>query len=174
MSLIAGIDPGLHGALALYSAVTRKIILVWEMPTLILGKTKARGSSKKMEIDWVAYSKILAEVRTTYPALLVVERVHSMPQQGISTAFKFGDTFGGQRELARHILGCRLEMAEPAVWKRSMRVGTENDNIYHRAASLFPEAERFFRGPQGGIKDGNCEAALLAAYGHKLLDADRG
>jgi hypothetical protein len=181
MSLIVGMDPGLHGALALYSAVTRTIIVAWEMPTLVLSKTKVRGSGKKTEIDWVAYCNILAEIRATYPSLLVVERVHAMPAkaggkavQGISSTFKFGETFGGQRELARHILGCRIEMAEPAVWKRAMKVGTTDDDIYRRAASIFPEAERYFRGPRGGVKDGICEASLIAGYGHKLLDADRG
>ena len=181
MSLIVGIDPGLNGAIALYSTVTRKIILVWEMPTLTLSKTKVRNSGKKTEIDWVAYCGILREIKTTYPQLLVIERVHAMPArridgkatQGISSTFKFGETYGGQRELARHILGCRTEPAEPAAWKRKMKVGTENGDIYRRAASMFPEAERFFRGPRGGIKDGNCEASLLAAYGHTILDADR-
>ena len=169
MTFIVGLDPGKNGALALYSTMGREIHGVWPIPTLTV--TKKQKSST--DIDWEAYCKALQGIRLTGPSLAVVELVHAMPGQGVSTMFSFGDNYGGQRQLLRYILGCRVERVAPHIWKRAMKIGADKDDAYREAQNRWPALALSWKTPRGRVLDGNCEAALLAAYGHQLLEAGK-
>ncbi len=168
MPVIIGIDPGKNGAIAAYDSATGAIGATWAMPQI----TVSRGKKRRDEVDWAAYAELLWQIKLNYaPSLLVVEQVHSMPRQGIASAFTFGDTYGGQRQLAIHILGCRIELVAPHTWKSAMRIGTALDDIYRAACNRWPGWA--WKTPRGRICHDLCEAALLAAYGHRLLEAGK-
>ena len=165
---IVGIDPGKHGAVAVYSAPSRSLEDVSDIPLIKVTKK----SKQFQEVDWFSYTQWLRQILLFWgkPLMLVVEKVGAMPKQGTASMFAFGDVSGAQRELARYILQPRcFENPVPGVWKRAMGLGTETGDILKKTESYFTQQSIRFRGPRGAILDGRCEAAMLAAYGHKLL-----
>lgn len=147
---VLGIDPGLGGALALLSSESG---FVAACPMPLVGG----------ELDYPAIADFL---RDFDPDLVVMERVHSHPKQGVASTFKFGEGFGGIRGVCG-ALGFRLELALPTTWKAAVLAGTAKDKAaavaYVRRA--FPDAPLFVsarsRVPHTGIADALC----LAAYG---------
>jgi hypothetical protein len=175
--IVVGIDPGLHGAVAVLSFVQPGlppyILDIFDMPTIAITK----GAKNSTAVDWPEYVNILEGVRLFGPKLLVFEKVGAMMKQGVKqgtvSAFTFGATAGGQQQLARYILGCRMELAVPVVWKRTMKVGTADGDILTRTQYYFPGEDARWKTPRGRLLDGRCEAALLAAYGQYLMEAKR-
>lgn len=174
--IVVGVDPGLHGAVAVLSfiqGVPPYILDIIDMPTLAITK----GAKNSTSIDWPEYVNILEGIRLFGPKLLVFEKVGAMMKQGVKqgtvSAFTFGATAGGQQQLARYILGCRIELAVPLTWKRTMKVGTADGDILMRTQNYFPGEDNRWKTLRGRLLDGRCEAALLAAYGQYLMDVKK-
>ena len=174
--IVVGVDPGLHGAVAVLSfiqGVPPYILDIIDMPTLAITK----GAKNSTSIDWPEYVNILEGIRLFGPKLLVFEKVGAMMKQGVKqgtvSAFTFGATAGGQQQLARYILGCRMELAVPLTWKRTMKVGTADGDILTRTQNMFPGECNRWKTQRGRLLDGRCEAALLAAYGQYLMDVKK-
>lgn len=106
------------------------------------------------------------------PSLVVVEKVHAMPGQGVTSMFHFGQNFG-------EIIGIcyamnfsegigNLMLASPQTWKRACGLigGSKGDSI-RLAMELYPGTD--FKATQSarGPADGLCEAALIARYGYQ-------
>jgi hypothetical protein len=149
MSLTLGIDPGLSGALAILSPdgalelladlpIVRDRSLAWvdgsELQSLILGALQGRT------------------------AVAMVERVSSMPGQGIASAFQFGVGFGSILGVLQ-ALHIRLEFVTAAVWKRSYGLSRDKQASLHKARLLFPTAELHL-----AKHEGRAEALLIAHY----------
>jgi crossover junction endodeoxyribonuclease RuvC len=166
MPIIAGLDPGLHGALGLYATDEPDRIDVWDLPKVKVTKRKKEG----LEIDWLGFCSLLETIKKCSPDLVVIEAVHSMPKQGVASSFAFGDTFGGQRQLMRYILDCRIALVPPQTWKRMMKVGTSTDDIYVKTCAMFPRHKDLWVTPRGRILHDRCEAAMIAKYGQLILE----
>lgn len=84
----------------------------------------------------------------------VLENVHAMPKQGVSSTFKFGENKGILRGLlvARRI---PYLMVSPAQWKKHMGVTKDKAGTKALAAQLFPRVK---------VHHWNAEALLLAEY----------
>jgi hypothetical protein len=149
VSLILGIDPGLSGALAVLSAdgsvelladlpVIRDLSLAWidggELQSIILGALRGRTAGA------------------------MVERVSSMPGQGIASSFQFGVGYGSILSVLQ-ALHIRIELVTPAVWKRSYGLSKDKHASLHKARLLFPTAELHLTRHHG-----RAEALLLAHY----------
>jgi len=144
-----GIDPGKTGALAAF----RDGEPVEWTPMPLAGK----------EVDWhavTAWLRDLGEVK-----LVALEKVHSMPKQGVSSTFKFGINYGGlQAVLAALEIPCQL--VTPQAWKKRVLAGTEKDKaaaIAHcrrRWPSVSLLATERCRTPHDGIADALCIAQL--------------
>lgn len=107
--MIIGIDPGLKGGICLAQAAAD-----WE--TYAMPVTGG-------EIDLVTLKKILSPPK--YPpvtGLVVIEKVHSMPKQGVVSTFKFGDGYGQLKGLC---VGLNLPfiLITPQAWKRVVLAG---------------------------------------------------
>jgi hypothetical protein len=65
------------------------------------------------------------------------------------------------------MLGIHTEMVQPQVWQRafgiSKKSGDTGEQSYEIAHRLYPQVE--LKGPMGGLKDGRCDALLIAEYG---------
>lgn len=157
-----GIDPGFTGAIACLNGGTRKLA-VMDMPVLMV-------RTGKTEIDHVALFELLrppSEERI----LAFLEVVHSMPKQGLSSTFRFGQGYGAIQMalLAHHI---PTKDTTPQKWKKHFgikRTKDMTDSNYKRmscglATQQFPaNADDFKR-----LKDnGRAEAALIALYGYE-------
>lgn len=151
--MIIGIDPGFTGALACYN--NGGIISIIDMPLLMHGGKSALDS--KTIYSWLLPLK---------PQLVVIERVHSMPGQGISSTFRFGEGFGILQGIVATLPNCRVLMPPPAVWKVIMGVTANKDTSLERVRREFPLDGRYFSRKKD---NGRAEALLLAMFGARSL-----
>jgi hypothetical protein len=156
--IIAGIDPGLSGAVALLDAATGAVVDLWDMPTLTL----ARGGKTKREIDAHALAGALGRDRIGH---CFIEQVGAMPGQGVSGVFAFGRAYGTAIGVLA-TLGIPMTFVAPVAWKRALSVPAAKDGARARASQLLPSAAD--RWP---LKkhDGRAEAALIALSGLRQL-----
>lgn len=154
--LILGIDPGLSGALAFYTQSTGQLEVI-DMPVFML----KRGGKDRRDINVAELARIIDAAQ---PSQAFVEQVGSMPGQGISSAFKFGEVVGVIRGCLAFV---HTTFISPAVWKRHHGIasGSGKDASRAKATALFPHHSSLF----ARVKDdGRAEAALIALYGSKL------
>jgi crossover junction endodeoxyribonuclease RuvC len=147
---IIAIDPGLSGAIAILNGELSA------QPLPIAGK----------ELDLGELARL---IQNAYPVLAVVEKVHSMPGQGVSSTFKFGTGFGSILGILA-ALGIRTELIPPQTWKRVILQGTDKSKdaaiAYCRRA--FPDVPLVLprcRKPHDGIADALC----LLEYGRQCF-----
>jgi len=143
---VMGIDPGISGAIAFFFPDQDRVA-VYDMPVannIVNGAEMARI------------------IRAYGPKMGMIEAVHAMPGQGVSSTFKFGQSYG----IAIGVVGAcwvPLHFATPQRWKKHYRLGADKDEGRARAISLWPLNQHFAR-----KKDhGRAEAALLARFLHE-------
>lgn len=160
ITLYGGIDPGGTGALFLI----RKPIV-----PLFWGMTPCNETQRVNLIEQM----LNIYPRRKYNFFFVLESVHAMPRQGVSSCFTFGTDFGMWRGiLASYKIP--FQLVTPKTWRKGLIKKTDfetrvNSEKFNAAARLFPEkADVYFKGPQGGIKAGVCDAALMAVHGSRL------
>lgn len=142
-----GVDPGISGAIAFFFPDQRAGISAYDVPTI--GK----------EIDSAALYDIIQKYK---PDLAVVELVHSMPKQGVSSSFNFGCSYG----VAKGVIGaCKIPTiyVAPTKWKRFFGLSSDKEQSRALAINTWPFSDHFRRKKD----DGRAEAALLALYGAK-------
>ncbi len=149
MSLQLGIDPGLSGAIAILDSAGC-IETVRDLPII-----------RDAKLAWVDGSELQSIIMAALhgrTAVAMVERVSSMPGQGIASSFQFGVGFGSILSIlqAMHI---PLEFVTPAVWKKSYGLGRDKHASLHKARLLYPTAELHL-----AKHDGRAEGLLLARY----------
>ncbi len=149
-----GIDPGLSGAVAALDTATGALLWVEDMPTMPATKGKADVSAP-----------LLADLlRGEIVTLAAVEAVHSMPRQGVASAFRFGQGYGTVIGVLG-TLGSPVRYVTPQAWKRDMRVTADKGTARTRAAELWPAHAHLF----ARVKDdGRAEAALIARWAWAL------
>jgi hypothetical protein len=139
---VVAIDPGAGGAVALM--VDGMLEGVIDMP---------------MGDDEVSGVLLAAHIGLAEPDVIVVEKVHSMPGQGVSSMFKFGKNYGiviGVASGLRH----PLVKITPQEWKRANGlIGKEKDASRQLAMELWPRHADHFKRKRD---DGRAEAALIA------------
>jgi crossover junction endodeoxyribonuclease RuvC len=86
-----------------------------------------------------------------------IEKVHSMPKQGVASTFKFGRNFGFLIGLLTG-LRVRYDLVTPAKWQGAMNCRTKGDKNISKAA-----AQR--RWPDRKWTHATADAALIAEYG---------
>lgn len=131
-----GVDPGKSGAAALMDATTGEIV-----STIKFSESERDIHQWFLEIDM---------------AHAMLEKVHSMPKQGVRSTFTFGQQYGFCRAmLIAHSFSFR-DVA-PGVWQRSMGClsGGDKKVTYRKAQELFPHLK---------ITHAIADACLLAEY----------
>jgi crossover junction endodeoxyribonuclease RuvC len=150
MSLTIGIDPGLTGAVAVLSP-DGSPELVADLPII-----------RDAKLAWVDGSELQSMLMLALrgrQATAIIERVSSMPAQGIASAFQFGVGFGSVLSVIQ-ALHLRLELVTPGVWKRSLGLSKDKHASLHKARLLYPTADLRL-----AKHDGRAEALLIAHYG---------
>ena len=143
---VIGIDPGQTGAVAILHGTTGALIAVEDMPVI------------DKRINAAALGDLLdPEVG----AMVVVEAVHAMPKQGVSSSFNFGHSLG----VIHGVIGA-LAMPQcnvtPQEWKKHHRlIGTAKGASRQRATELYPAHASLF----ARVKDdGRADAVLIARW----------
>ena len=151
--LVIGIDPGLTGAVGVLKH--GRFVAVHDMPTI----APAGGAKVKNVVNPAGLASLLRQIIADHPGEAVrvaLERVASMPGQGVASVFSLGDSFGAIRAVVA-VLHLQTHFMPPAAWKRTMKIGSDNGACRSLAIQLFPEA------PLHRIKDHNRAEALLLA-----------
>lgn len=147
---VLGIDPGLGGAFAMWDSGLG-FLLVYDMPVKPMGQGK----------NGLCAATCADILDALEPDVVLIERVHAMKGQGVSSCFNFGMGYGIlQGVVTAHRIP--LHLITPQEWKKHHRVGKDKGQARALAARLIPaQADLFSRVRD----DGRAEAALLALFG---------
>lgn len=140
-----GVDPGQNGGIA------------W-----IYGDSSS-FAYKMPSTDLDIYKMLTAIRRVSSPTLAVLEKVHSMPKQGVASSFKFGVNYGIVR-MALTAAGIPFEEVTPQHWQKTMciphRNKTETPSQWKNR--LKAKAQQLF--PNVSLTLATADALLLAEY----------
>ena len=149
-----GIDPGKKGSLVILTADKDVMFFDWPSDNNIQKYLK--------EIDDAIQEEELCV------QLAVLERVHAMPKQGVTSMFSFGVNFG-MWQMWLYMKRFPFQTVPPQTWMKGFVQKGMGSNTKLRIANacqnLFPNAE--LTGPKGGYKDGRADALMMAYYASK-------
>jgi crossover junction endodeoxyribonuclease RuvC len=154
-----GIDPGLDGAIVkLYHDGSWGYTI---MPTIAVGK------GREVDLDRLFLAMLCPEDKSP---IIAVEKVHSMPGQGVASTFKFGKCYGIILGIMAAINYPRIEVA-PQTWKKAMMPDMQKNKeaAIYRAKQLITIGS----GILDGIKNKKhriavAEAYLMARYAQRM------
>jgi crossover junction endodeoxyribonuclease RuvC len=154
-----GVDVGITGAIAV--TVNGRLMDVADLPAHVVS-----AGTVKRQLDPAGLASTIRGWRAQYGVdaeMAVIERVGSMPGQGVASVFSLGHSLGAvQGALAA--LGVPSTLVAPQTWKRSFGLGKDKSASQAEASRLFPQ----HAGRWALVKHHNrAEAVLLAAYGWK-------
>lgn len=156
--IVAGIDPGKSGALAIIYPGT---IMFADVPRI-----KLRGKDKPAWSEWHTEWSMALEFACV--DLIVIEDVSARPGQGVTSMFTFGRSLGFAHSIAAGVRPRpRIEFVTPAVWKGKLGLLNSGKGASReKCRTLYPStAEHLTR----VLDDGRAEAALIAHYGKTFL-----
>lgn len=180
---IAGIDPGVDGAIVLMvDGLPSKWTVI---PTVreqvgflhVKGRFKRDKDGNKVpkfrtEIDPVRMVEIFREYA---PDHIFLEEVGAMPDQGVVSMFNFGKAFGDVRT-AYAWLGCKMNRVRPQIWQNLLFDREKGDDSKLLAANFckatWPDVD-FRKSTRARIQHGGtCDAACIAEYGRRTLEGN--
>ncbi len=155
--IIIGIDPGQAGGFAMRGFGNHSM-KAWPMP-----KTEA-DTNEMIESLATCWDKL--KLGTDLEIQAYLEKVHSMPGQGVSSTFKFGKGYG----FLRGVLTANrvpFEDVTPRTWQSALgmkKSKTESktewkNRLKAKAQQLFPHLK---------ITLATADAILICEYGHRL------
>jgi crossover junction endodeoxyribonuclease RuvC len=155
---IAGIDPGLSGAVALYQPGANTAPTILDMPTYEI----TTNGKKRRQLNIYELARWL-DLNAPTIKEAVIEDPRSMPTDGGVQAFKFGFNCGAvQGVVAANFIPTKL--VAPNAWKRAMGLTSDKDASRRLASQMLPQ----HAGLWARVKDdGRAEALLLAIWGAK-------
>lgn len=163
--IVAGIDPGVSGALFVLAAET----CAFDVPTL---KVKVQGKKNPREVP--DYTLWMAQWRAALTEVdhIVLERVSGGSYgkgQAQSGMFKFGTSYGFALAIVV-VAGKPYSFFTPQSWKKiaGLPTGSEKDDSRRRACELIPGAAHLFARK---MDCGRAEAALIALAGRRTLQS---
>ena len=149
--IIMGLDPGTTGGISIIETRNNRlpvIIFFLKMPVISM------------------YGKKIIDIKKLYDCIKsfkidisIIEKVHAMPRQGVTSSFQFGRSFGALEALS-YLLSKRVDYVPPAVWKKYLGVGSSKKDSLDMARLKFGENEIWNKKTNDGI----AEASLLALY----------
>ena len=96
--------------------------------------------------------------------MCLIESVHAMPGNGVSSMFKFGKGYGGLR-MALVAAGISFEEVSPMKWMKEFglkRGKTESKNEFKKR--IRAKAQALFPQENGSITLATCDALLISEY----------
>lgn len=149
--MFVGIDVGKKGCLCLLS--DNGEVTFYDFP------------QKESEVG--EYFRAMAEIYQTKDVkFTIIEKVHAMPGQGVTSMFTFGANFGYWNALLM-LANTSYDLVTPQKWMKFYNIskadgGTTKERVLTVCKRLYPKAE--LHGSKGGYKDGRGDALLLAHY----------
>ena len=151
---VLGIDPGIHGALAIIDindGAVPELIAVCDVPTIGV-KAKERANTMIVR-DWLLAHR---------PDHALIERAGSMPKQGVASTFKYARAVGSLETVVA-CLDIPYSIIEPAAWKKFHHlIGADKEASRQRVLQLFPNVHTLF---SRKMDHQRAEAVLIALHG---------
>jgi hypothetical protein len=183
--LVAGVDPGIHGGIAVLSCdkdynLPELIHLGLLRDDPIVAPTLARLVSERVVLDEFGMSclEVCSVAGVFVEKAQVMNRMdrgaETEPPRSARAAFSYGVGFG---TICGAIRGAvyPLRLVPPSVWTRVMHAGCklateDKQRSFEACRNLFPGVNLV---PPGGRvpHDGLAEALLMAEYGRRILKA---
>ena len=156
--LIAGIDPGANGAIAVLDSENPDSVALLDL--------------KKTTINNI-YNWLHSQLRFRSGEIWV-EDIHSMYGMSAKSNFGFGRNLGVVTAVAEIVKGTlhgmsviTIKTVTPKVWQKYIGVTAKGKAIKKQVAKiaqyLYPQAE--LHGKRGGLLDGRSDALMIAYYG---------
>jgi Holliday junction resolvasome RuvABC endonuclease subunit len=156
---VLAIDPGLSGALCIYCPLASPASgMRWHIIDIpVAGEKSQKRVVAPLVRDFICKSD---------PQHAFIEQVSAMPQQGVSSTFRFGRATGALEAIVA-CLNIPITFVAPQVWKKFYGLkGPDKEQSRAMALRRFPEAASLI----ARHKDhGRAEAMLIAAYGAKVI-----
>lgn len=145
--LIIGIDPGESGGVSFFFEDGPIVSATPATPRDLLDLFNKTISAKIGRWD-------------SYCPFAYIEKVHSSPQMGVTSAFTFGQGYGALLMLLT-CLNIAFEQVTPQKWQKAMGCMSKGDKnvTKRRAQELFPELK---------ITHATADALLIGEYGRRL------
>lgn len=156
---VAGIDPGLRGAIAYLNLDTGGMTIL-DMPTR---QRKMSTGKMRNEIDT---ERLAERLDRADMQLVIIEAQSVRPGESAARSLKTGYGMGllvGAIAANYH----RFEIVYPQTWKKRLSVPKDKTDARFRASHLMPQMSHKWA---NAGQDGRAEAALLALYGLLALD----
>ncbi|MFM6207166.1 hypothetical protein, partial [Planktothrix sp.] len=108
-----------------------------------------------------------SELRRLIPpdSIIILESVHAMPGQGVSSMFSFGLGYGVWLGIVA-ALNVPIEFVTPQAWKKYYSLGPDKEASRVKALQLFPSQASELKLKK---HHGRAEALLLAEYLRRKL-----
>lgn len=166
MRKVLGIDPGLSGGISIIDEQLN-VIACHSMPVKM-------GKDGKYHVDPCGVRDIIAAYTID---LAIIEKVGSMPKQGVTSMFNFGDGYGIVRGIAE-IFADQTIYTRPQEWQGFQYLtGLSKDQIGEVAFEVFQAEEMYngvySKGKRKGEKrllDGISDSLMIAKYGIRFLE----
>jgi len=150
-----GIDPGLNGALAFVEGEDLK----WVMDTPSLDRAIAVGLLNQI-YDCNEYGPW----QMTWAVPVAIEKVHSMPRQGVASSFRFGQAYG---TMLGYFSSHPITKVTPQAWKKHFGINGKKtpkegkEAALALAIELWPHQVDYFTRKKDADR---AEAALIALW----------
>jgi len=163
--MIIGIDPGLHGGLAVLDK-EGALKHLFDMPIFPVKK----GKSTKYDYDVVELYKMISKVSSS-DSKVFVEKTQGLPSgYGVQASWWLGKC-EGLLEGVLVTLKLSYEFVKPQVWQKHFGItrtkGDKKAQSFRIASQLFPSAE--LKTSRGRKLDGRSDALLIAEWGRRRL-----
>ena len=168
--LIAGIDPGTNGAIAVLDSESPDSVALLDLKNKsIIDIWDWLQADMPTEYDNLGYkwsSRVLIKIW--------VEDVHSMFGMSAKSNFGFGKNLGMILTIAELAPASETHMVTPKIWQKYIGVTVKGKAIKKEVAKiaqgLYPNAELY--GKRGGLLDGRADALMIAHYGLKHMEEE--
>jgi crossover junction endodeoxyribonuclease RuvC len=154
VKLTIGFDPGKEGGYAYIGLPSGPLV----------GAFPFNGTELDMRRLWNTFEPVLSPYDDV---LIVIEKVHAMPGQGVTSMFTFGSGFGELKAFAK-ILGRKWELVPPQTWKKHVLAGTDKSKgaTIDWALRTYPTIQKELLKKSGLAHMGKVDALAIAHYGH--------
>ena len=159
--LIAGIDPGVNGAIAVLDSENPDSVALLDLKKKsITDIWKWLQALKRTQwYDW--------DLKIDAKIIIWVEDIHSMYGMSAKSNFSFGKNLGIVTAIAEIFTELPPNTVTPKIWQKYVGVTVKGKAVKKQVAKiaqyLYPQAE--LHGKRGGLLDGRSDALMIAYYG---------
>jgi crossover junction endodeoxyribonuclease RuvC len=157
---VMGIDNGFSGGLV---TVESQFVGIGVVNKVVMPVVDRPDGKSELNIDY-----LVTYIAKVHPDVVFLEKAQSMPKQGVSGVFRYGEGYGIIKGIVR-TLGIRLELVPPQTWQKVMFKGlpkTGTKELSHRVCKkLWPEESWVATTRSRKFHTGMVDAAMIACFG---------